>query len=214
MHPSSLDLEAFAVGEPDETVERHLAECEACRAFVTKLGGLAAPPLRSAPTSRLAKVIPLIVPLAAAAALFFVLKRPPPSDVPTPIPRSSLEAPAPETTFKGALPIAVVRERNGSQERFTGRAAIRPGDRLRVEVALDREATISAGVLGDDGSWLELMPEGSRAAGTHFSEKSARVDAEPLRGTIVVGAPAEVELARTTRSFGGVSTLRLDWEAP
>lgn len=215
-HPSSLDLEAFSVGETSPELETHLAGCEACRRFVAKLGGLEAPvaPEISEPhqATRFAKVIPWIVPLAAAAVILLLLGRRPPGDVVTPISRPSVEQPEPETTFKGALPIAVIRERSGSQERFTGRAMIRTGDRLRVEVALDREQVISAGVLGDDGSWLELMPESSRAAGMHFSEKSARVDAEPLRGTVIVGSPDQVALARSTRNFKGVSTLRLEWE--
>lgn len=224
MHPSSLDLEAFAVGEPSEATETHLEACAECRAFVEKLGGLTAPPMPELEAARPSKpgarfAVGLIVPLAAAALVFFVLRRPPPGSSPggDPLPTPSFEsspASEPETTFKGALPIAVVRERAGQQARFTSHAMIRPGDRLRVEVALDREQAISAGVLGDDGSWLELMPEGPRPAGTHFSERAARVDAEPLRGTVLVGPPALVAVARSTRNFQGVSTLRLEWESP
>ncbi|MEO6029350.1 MAG: hypothetical protein ABIR79_21000 [Candidatus Binatia bacterium] len=220
MHPNSLDLEAFAVGEPNAKVEAHLKACDACRSFVEKLGALpvAKMPELTSPkvstTLRLGTVISLIVPLAAAALFFFVLRRPPPGDVVTPLPRPSIDQPEPETTFKGALPIAIIRERSGEQVRFTSSTKVRPGDRLRVEVALDREQVISAGVLGDDGSWLELMPETTRAPGTHFSEKSARVDSEPLRGTVLAGPPAQVALARATRNFGGVASLRLEWEAP
>ena len=218
MHPSSLDLEAFAAGDANASVEMHLEECDACRAFVAKLGGLTAPPLKLPALvprpARLGRILGVVVPLAAAALVLFLLRRPPPGDLGAPAPRPLLEQPDPETTFKGALPIAVVRERSGQQARFTSKTTVRPGDRLRVEVALDREQVISAGVLGDDGSWLELMPETPRAAGTHFSERSARVDSEPLRGTVLVGPPAQVALARSTRNFQGVSTLRLEWETP
>ena len=41
-------------------------------------------------------------------------------------------------------------------------------------------------MLGDDGSYLELMSDAARDAGTHFSERSADVDARPLSGTILV----------------------------
>jgi hypothetical protein len=119
----------------------------------------------------------------------------------------------PETTFKGGIQVAVVRERAGQQSRFTGRVPVRPGDRIRVEVALDREQAILGAVLGDDASWLELLEDGVRQPGTHFSERSARVDATPLTGTIVVGAPEAVRRARETRRFEGVSVVRIDWEA-
>ena len=87
---------------------------------------------------------------------------------------------------------------------------MKPGDRLRVEVALDREQTILAAVMGEDASWLELMPDGVRPPGTHFSERSARVDASPLRGTILVGAPGAVQRARQTKRFDDVATVRVD----
>jgi len=108
----------------------------------------------------------------------------------------------------------VIRERAGQQARFTGMVAVQPGDRLRVEVALDREQAILAAVMGDDASWLELMPEGRRRPGTHFSERSARVDASPMRGTILVGSPEAVARVRTTRRLEGVASIRVEWEAP
>ena len=107
-----------------------------------------------------------------------------------------------------------MRERAGDQARFVGSVSVKPDDRLRVEVALDREEVVLAGVLGDDGSWLELMPPESRTAGTYFSDRSARVDASPLRGIVLVGTPTAVTLARTTHRFDGVSSLRIDWESP
>jgi hypothetical protein len=166
----------------------------------------------------------VVLPLAAAAALLVFLKSPSTSDglVPpvAPLPATSPVAPPrsgiddPETTFKGGVQIAVIRERAGRQARFTGKVDVKPGDRLRVEVALDREQAIVAAVMGDDASWLELMPEGTRRPGTHFSERSARVDSSPMRGTILVGSPEEVARARSTRRFEGLVTIRIDWEAP
>lgn len=119
---------------------------------------------------------------------------------------------SPETRFKGDVQLAVVRERAGQQARFASTTLVRSGDRLRIEVALDREQVIVGGVFGDDGSYLELMPAGVRAAGTHFSEHSVRVDAQPTRGTIAVGSPEAMAKARVTNDFGGLATLRLDVE--
>jgi hypothetical protein len=120
--------------------------------------------------------------------------------------------PRSETTFKGGIQIAVIRERAGEQSRLTGTVSVKPGDGLRVEVALDRDQTILAAVLGDDASWLELMSAGARSPGTHFSERSARVDATPLRGTILVGSPEAVKRARDTGGMQGVAAVRIEWD--
>jgi hypothetical protein len=120
--------------------------------------------------------------------------------------------PGGETTFKGGVQLAVVRERDGRQSRLTSRVTVRSGDRLRVEVALDRDVAILAAVLADDGSYLELMAPTQRARGTHFSEKSARIDDRPSGGVLVVGTPAEVARARSQKDFSGLVSLRIEWE--
>lgn len=161
------------------------------------------------------------VPLAAAAALLLFLRAPPTEDALAPVPPSTptpsalvaTGGPEPETTFKGGVQVAVIRERAGAQARFTGVVRIRPGDRLRVEVALDREQAILAAVMGDDASWVELMSEGVRRPGTHFSERSARVDASPMQGTILVGSPEAVARARSERRLEGVAAVRVEWES-
>lgn len=171
----------------------------------------------------LMKASTVAIPLAAAAALVLILQTPATKDAlvaPSSVsaaPRPMTSEPAasdPETTFKGAIYVAVIRERAGHQARFTGAVSVKPGDRLRVEVALDREQVILAAVMGDDASWLELMTEGPRRPGTHFSESSARVDASPMRGTILVGAPEAVARARATKRFEDVAAIRVEWEAP
>lgn len=246
-HPSSIDLEAFACGDPVGSVEPHLRGCATCAAFVERLRGAvsAGPsrkkaadvvaaiaartnaddakvvPFRPSSPSRsrwLARATTMGVPLAAAAILLFYLRAPKAiGDLPpaagTSTNEPSLEA-VPGTTFKGAIQVAVIRERGGEQARFTGNVAVRPNDRLRVEVALDRQRAILAGVVGDDGSWIELMSEGVRRPGTHFSDRSAKVDTSPLRGTILVGAREAVTRARETQRFDvdGVSTVRIEWE--
>ncbi|MDF2698424.1 MAG: hypothetical protein K0S65_6808 [Labilithrix sp.] len=237
-HPSSLDLEAFACGETMAAIESHLGDCTACSAFVERLrGALSAGPSPSraaevvaraavcasdpsanetvAPTAtsldaarrrRLLAASSVAAPLAAAAVFLLLTRSPSTKDalIPAPTLPSTAQASTgptataedPETTFKGGIQIAVIRERAGRQTRFTGTVAI------------------VAAVMGEDASWLELMPEGTRRPGTHFSERSARVDASPLRGPILVGPPAMIARARATKRFEGLPSIRVEWEAP
>jgi hypothetical protein len=176
--------------------------------------------------SRRTKIALAIAPFAAAAAiLLWMGTREPVATSPAAngtSPRATApptalavnDTPDPDTTFKGGIQVAVVRERKGVQDRFTNAVRVRPGDRLRIEVALDRSQTILGAVMGEDGSYVELMPAGVRDAGTHFSEKATRVDEHPLRGTILVGTPEAVRLARTTHDLAGLRTLPIEWEAP
>lgn len=238
IHPSAIDLEAFSAGEESAVVSAHVTACEACGAFVAgakKLFArfdagplLARARVEEAKAARRQKVTVLAaagIPLAAAAIALLVLRPPKAPDVgdrrasgtatgsagPVAMAKSSSD---PDTTFKGSLQVAVVRERGKDQERFTADVRIRPGDRLRLEVALDRSQAILAGVLADDGSWVELMPEAVREPGTHLSEKSVRVDARPNSGTLLIGNPEDVRRARATGNREGVRAIELVWEAP
>jgi hypothetical protein len=228
-HPSSLDLEAFACGDDVAAVAAHVSACDACRAFVERARGFVkergptrlaadaavARAARASRRSALVGVSAVAAPLAAAALLFLVLRTPSrdpssPNISPTAT-NASTGAPS-DIAFKGKIQLAVVRERGGEQARFTNVVTIRPGDRLRVEVALDREQAILGGVLEDDAGYLELLPSGVRGPGTHYSERSAKVDDKPTRGTIVVGSPEAVERARATKRMDGVATLLIELE--
>ncbi len=202
-HPSSLDLEAFACGEEVKAVASHLDGCDACRAFVENLRGLPAPTIAPAAKRRSPwNVTAIAVPLAAAAVLVLLLRSPKKEGetMQAIAPPASTEEPA--TSFKGTRQVAVIRERDGEQKRFTGKVPVREGDRLRVEVAIDREQAILAAVVSDDGSTLELMPAAVRAPGTHYSEKSARVSGSPMGGKIVVGGTMQ----------DAESVIRIEWE--
>jgi len=167
----------------------------------------------------------ILAPLAAAAAVLLLARSAPlpeptsagpgPAAPSAPSPPSPAASPAaePETTFKGSIQLAIVRERGGDQARFSGAVKVRPGDRIRVEVALDREQAILGAVLADDGSYLEVMPAGVRGPGTHYSERSARIDGSPTSGTIVIGTPEAVAIARATKRFDGVASLRVELES-
>jgi hypothetical protein len=235
-HPNSLDLEAFACGEEAPAIAGHLAGCADCTGFVERLrGSFSAGPSRAQvakqveAAARLARpaheaarrrwfltASTVAVPLAAAAALLLFVGRPESRELaPTVAPASVAPTErSAETTFKGGIQAAVVRERAGQQTRFTNRVSVKPGDRLRVEVALDREQAILVAVMGDDASWLELMHEGVRTPGTHFSDRSARIDATPLSGTILVGSPEDVTRARNARRTDGLTSIRIEWETP
>jgi|CXWL01.1.fsa_nt_gi hypothetical protein len=232
-HPNAIELEAFACGEPARHVADHLDACDACQSYVARARDVApshpraelAPALAAArKAERSRRVIFgtwVALPLAAAAAFLLWLgareapearrrSGPPPQAVAllTPPPSGIDE---PETTFKGGLQIAIVRERRGTQERSIGPMTVTAGDRLRIEVAIDRTQAILGAVLGDDGSYIELM-DGVHDAGTYFSDKSVRVDARPLSGTILVGTPEAVRLARVTHRLDGLRTIRVEWE--
>jgi hypothetical protein len=236
IHPNAIDLEAFACGDALADIAAHLHACEACLAYVTRakeLSGNPPPALplqralaakkKRAPAPWLAFAAPALA-AAAAAVIFFrsgVQVNPPPAPTAETVakaveaPVSSPSSPSePETRFKGGLQLAVVRARGNAQERFLDSVPVRAGDRLRVEVALDRTQAIIAAVLGDDGSYIELMTEGARDAGTHFSEQSVRIDQHPLSGVILLGAPDDVRRARATHDFSRVKTLHIAWETP
>jgi hypothetical protein len=46
-------------------------------------------------------------------------------------------------------------------------------------------------------------------SGTHLSERAAAVDDHPIDGVVIAGAPADVERARATRDFTGVTVLAI-----
>lgn len=234
-HPNSLDLEAFACGDAIATVSAHVDACDACRTFVDRLRDLPALKIdlpraqargRELVTSIFQRknLAAIGLPLAAAAILVIVFREPRPevSAVPNAATATAAAAPTadrilmatsePTTSFKGVRQVAVIRERDGEQKRFTGRVPVKEGDRLRVEVAIDREQTIVAGVLGEDGSYLELMPPAVRPTGTHYSEKSARVSAPPSNGTILVGTEEQVARAKKHLPTADLDEVRVEWE--
>ncbi len=226
-HPPNDRIEAVAAGDRDGGVEAHLASCEACRAYVSRLEEAAVtfrkeaedgvflarleaaravpsvPKIRSA--KRWANAIYLGAPLLAAAAAFLVWMRPDVHHVERPGTFSA-------TRLKGVVGLAVVRERSGSQERFTGEVPVRAGDRLRVEVDLDRPLPIAGGMLGSDGEWVPLFSPSILEPGLHFSDQSVRFDDRPTDGWVLVGDASAVERARTTQSLADVVALRVRLE--
>jgi hypothetical protein len=270
-HPASIDLEAFACGEPNDSVKSHVDACDSCRAFTTELRSAqlafagdtsvddmlsaalkrAEPPkltvVKSAPdapdapiaaatTSRRASAVMRILPFVAMAAgilLWMRLSRTNPSELGSVTPPGTAVVTASPTTndttgtaFKGGTQLAVIRERDGVQKRFMGEVSVKKGDRLRIEVALDHPANIIAGVLADDGTFLDLLHEAPRGTGTFYSEEAARFDDSPTRGFVIVGTRDAVEelrahpLAYAPHALGAqegardVTSMRVTWEGP
>jgi hypothetical protein len=204
-------------------------------AFVSKVRASAdaapAPPTTASPRGRsaraasIARIGYVAGPLLAAALVLLVVRGRGQGDGAPAIPGTtpSLQATvgatattattAAESRFKGGLVVAVVRERAGHQERLTGPFQVRAGDRVRVEVSIDREGPVAAGLLTDEGEWVALLAPAALEAGTHFSELAARFDESPTRATLVVGEPEAVQRARATRDFVGVVAWRVTNEA-
>jgi hypothetical protein len=169
----------------------------------------------AAQTRRLALVATPL--LAAAAALLIALRPgPPPAQAPgappAQAPGAASVSDAGSVHFKGELALAIVRERDGAQERLVHAADVRAGDRVRLEVSSPQAGPLLAGVLADDGAWLTLIDDASAGVGTHFSERAARFDAEPTEGFVLAGRPDDVERAKSTRRFEGVASLRLRYD--
>ena len=227
-HPSLDRLEAFAAGDACAGVRGHLASCASCTQYVAALenakrvfrerpgaNGPLQRALAAAPQGALARTHARGLAagsalLAAAALALFVGVRPPPPRAELPPAEPARESAASgEMRFKGELSVAVIRERGGSQDRLVGPFAVRPSDAVRVEVSVDREGALTAGLLTDAGEWIVLLAPALLPVGTHYSEQQARFDTSPTRATLLVGAPAEVERARRTRDFAGLIAWRV-----
>jgi anti-sigma factor RsiW len=232
-HPSSDRLDALAAGDDDPPAAAHVAACERCGAYVARLGAevarfRAAPPAPAAfaervlarargrprAAARLARALPFAAPaLAAAAALALALRGgagPAGGGGAAGAPAARAAGPGEAATrFKGGPVVALVRERDGRQERLSGEAAVRGGDRVRVEVSVDAPGELAVAFLGDDGSYVPLSPPAFVEAGTHYSADALRFDGGPGAGVVVAGPPAAVERARRTKRLDGVVGARI-----
>ncbi len=256
IHPPSIDLEAFACGEQNDTVAAHVATCDSCKAFTTEIesaaktfaadanvdeiiaaakqaaskepgeshvpvpiAAIAPTPIRRLDTAL--RVLPFLA-MAAGVLLWMRLSATTPDLHPQTAPlaanTSQTNTDTTGTAFKGGTQLAVIRERDGIQKRFTGEVPVRKGDRLRIEVALDHSSNILGGVLAEDGTFLDLLHEGQRGTGTFYSEEAARFDDSPTRGYVIVGPKDAVALARANfvkpQLGEGTTTLRVVWEGP
>lgn len=236
-HPASHRLDAVAAGDADEGVAAHLGSCEACARQVAELreqaarfrgandadafvAGAQASATRRLRSSAIARIGFVAAPLLAAAVVLLLLRARPPDGAPGLVTPGTVATTAPSTTattaeshFKGGMVVAVVREREGKQERLVGPFQVRAGDRVRVEVSTDHAGPLAAGLLTDAGEWVTLLAPVALESGTHYSELDARFDDTPTRATLLVGTPDDVARARATRDFGQVVAWRITSEA-
>ncbi|HLK90553.1 MAG TPA: hypothetical protein VKZ18_11700 [Polyangia bacterium] len=232
LHPTGARLDALVTGDADAHATAHVASCAACSAYVEQLrrevDAFAAAPRpepeafvqavnrrRAADEARRHRgrwlgATTSALALAACVALF-VHERPPA----LPVTEAPVAAPSVgPIRFKGGSQVAVVVERHGTQSREIGSLNIAPGDRIRVEIALDHDDDIQAGVVADDGTWVALQPAAHLGAGTHFSEGAIAFDQRVDPGWVIVGPPDAVARARSTRDFSGVHAIRIHPVAP
>jgi hypothetical protein len=226
-HPAAPKLEAIAAGDDAGPIAAHLRVCEACASYVARLGdeaaafrgradgaafveGVRARGAREARAeARKGRIAWLAGPALAAAAAMLLWLRASPELPPRGAPSGPASQPADVARFKGGLAVAAIRDREGGQERFTGPFDVEPLDRVRIEVAVDHEEPVTAGLLSDDGTWTPLLSPVSLPVGTHYSDLAARFDDSPMDAVLLVGSPREIERARATRNFEGVVAWRV-----
>lgn len=225
-HPPAPKLEAVAAGDDPGPIAAHIETCAACAAYVARLRSEAAAfraevdadgfaeviSARAAASERRrwAAFIGLAGPVvAAAAAVLLWLRASPDSRAPSASAGVASSEPSDRVRFKGELSVAVIRERGGKQERLTGPFEVEPSDRIRIEMAVDRDEPVTAGLLSPDGTWTLLQEAVTLGGGTHYSDLSARFDESPTDAWLLVGSPKEVERARSLRVFDRVVAWRI-----
>jgi hypothetical protein len=228
IHPAGARLDAVATGDADREALAHVASCPECAAYVGRLreqieafsemqrkspdgfveGVVRRRSARAGKRNagRWAAVVTGGLALAAGALLF--VHRPGgggggPLEGP-----SSVGGEGP-IRFKGGAQVTVIVDHHGTQARETGALQIAAGDRIRLEIALDHDSDVTAGVLSAAGEWAELEPPTFLPSGTHFSDRSIAFDADVGEGWVIVGPPRAVEQARRTRDFAAVHALRI-----
>ncbi|WP_394850425.1 hypothetical protein LZC95_23570 [Pendulispora brunnea] len=197
-HPSALALESVASGEDMPEVRAHLERCDACRLHVDALAGAMKATSSGAeyvaklrrPRRKPLRLAFIAAPLALAAGLVLLLR-----------------GPAQEDRLKGGVAFSIIRDREGGQERISGRCRVRAGDRLLLEFATPERRTLEAGILTTKGEWLPMQPPADVDPGTHLSPSSVRVDREGLEGRALVGTPGDIAHARAHEPSAAASIV-------
>lgn len=236
--PTPFEIETLHAGDVEHTPEvaDHVAACDACAAYVETLDRERAALLAredpadfarrlrlqadAAPAHGTVWLPRLVGGLLAAGLAAVVLVVAPPTDDPTPT-GPTVTAPTPRPTaapepvrLKGAdVRVALIVLRDGVQRRYTRPVTLRPGDRVRVEVAAAQATTVQVGILVDDGSWLEMMEASPLDAGTHVLPKTVTVDSDPMKATVLAGPPEAIAAVRAGGTpDDGLATLAVETE--
>ncbi len=228
-HPSAFALEAFSVGEADDAVKAHIAQCPQCAAYVQILREersaltthqsaadfLAKPAIAAALSTHDDKTKApwrfwrFLVPTAVAiAALISLLPQTPET------PPQGMTFPEERIRVKGrTLTLQVIRERGGAQTQHQSEVSVRTGDSLKLKIELSQPRLLSAGILGADGSWQPVMDPTRLDAGTHIlPEDGHGIGAGAHGSKFVIGTPAQLELVRRGQTNHGASILDLSDE--
>jgi len=88
-----------------------------------------------------------------------------------------------------AITVVLWHARDGHQSRHAAEVDARPGDRLRVEVAVPQATELEAVILDDKGARTSLGPRRVFAAGTHLLEPTFTFDSRPFAARLLVGPP-------------------------
>jgi hypothetical protein len=223
-HPDGSRLDAIAIGAGDEETRAHIAGCRACASYVDAVARGAEAFAKSEATRadafvqavrrreraavpRFAWAGGVASALALAAGVILIVRS---REAPMHRDRAeSVETPEGPVRFKGGMRIAIIVEHAGAQSLQTGALALEPGDRIRLEIALDHDVRLAAGVLADNDSWADLQPPALLASGTHYSEQSITFDNEVPSGWVLIGSEDAVAHARKNRDFHEVTAIRV-----
>lgn len=235
-HPSSFELEAFSVGETTPELASHLADCEACRAYISQLSAERSDFLEHRPASaflstdalkdafaaetqapsfwqRLIKRRALIPALVAAAAVI-IWARQPSDDVLISEPSQRAQADKDKILIKGkAITALVERKRGSSQERFSTRVSVKKNDQLNVLVNLSKGMRLSVALQDQaSGQWAYLVRRLAFDSGLNqvTVENSQTVTDDQTRGRLIVGAPEDVDaVVGGVKPRGSVETIEI-----
>ncbi len=219
-HPSYLELDRLALGEPpDERLREHVASCARCKAHLENARRAGPVPAwvgnldRRAPRRARTRWLWAggFASAAAAAALLVVFTR-----------TTTNESGSGYTTVKGSASVAVHIKRGNRVSLWDGHSRVMPADALRLEVVPDGHryvAVFAERVVDGNVRHAELyagpLPDSDDAT---VLPKAWKVDAEPGPETIIVvmsNAPvSEDELRQGTRQLlrKGAWVRRLTFE--
>ena len=234
-HPDGSRLDPLAVGFGDEQARAHVGSCVACAKYVEILArGSEAFAKDEMALQRFVRGAHIkergrrkrfvgawvgggASLLAAGLALFVHHREDPLGE---PIVATASEERRPSSTgdaiprFKGGTQVAVIVDHLGVQDRRTGPVELEVKDRVRLELALDHDDRLAAGVLAENGEWGDLQAPALLASGTHYSEQSIRFDEDVPRGWILVGRVNAIAKARRDRDFHEVLAIAIRPKRP
>lgn len=208
-HPSEYALDRAALGAAAPHVVAHLARCARCSDVVASRRAPGAPPawltsVKIGPERRRRRrwwILP--IPLLAAAAAMIVA-----------VHGGTIRGGAAGIREKGTPRVTVFVKRGDTVAAWDGRAAIRPGDRLRLSVRGKGYAQMSIASVATPGAPAVLWAGPLEREGETVPPLSFRVDAQGSREVLSVVLSSEAiplsQHASVARRDDRVWSVRLD----